>query len=316
MDEKRQVSKAVRLLCDNPSEGDILMDTPETSSWQELREAAKDEKAWKLAVRAIKDVVHIQATKDNDKKRKNKRNSGKNYNKKKKKEEAGESASAASVAAKSDGDEGDEEENEDSDESDDGGWGGWGTRKRAPRKKILQTIRCNDGFSMSVQASREHYCTPRNDEGPYTHVEVGYPNELDERLMPYADGGDGFQIVGMRPMLYVNVPAHVICSVTFQHGGKYSGQLPNMVDVGEDGVQWAAAAAPPSDSSTEEEETEVEEEERNENTVGSPSSAVHMGAAPPPPPPTHTQVGAMTPPTPLTRLVLSPIERNDDDEEF
>ena len=256
--------------------------------------------------------MHIQATKDNDdKKRKNKNNSDKNNNKKKKKEEAGESASAASAAAAGDGGEGDENENEDSEGSDDGGWG---ARKRAPRKKIKQTIRCNDGFSMSVQASREHYCTPHNDEGPYTHVEVGYPNELDERLMPYADNSDDFQIVGMRSMLYINVPAHVICSVIFQHGDKYSGQLPNMVNVGEDGVQWAAAAVPP--SSTEEEETEEEEEGRNEDMVGSPSSAVHMGAAPPPPPPTHTQVGAMTPPTPLTRLVLSPIERTYDEEEF
>lgn len=43
-------------------------------------------------------------------------------------------------------------------------------------KEQLPRIVCVDGTSLSVQASRNHYCTPRNDKGPYTHVEVGYPS--------------------------------------------------------------------------------------------------------------------------------------------
>ena len=90
--------------------------------------------------------------------------------------------------------------------------------------------------------------------------------------MPYADGGDGFQIVGMRPMLYVNVPAHVVSSVIMQHGGMYSGQLSGMAGVDEVGCQWAAAAVPPSDSPSDSSSTENEEtgEGRNEDE-GSPS---------------------------------------------
>jgi len=33
-------------------------------------------------------------------------------------------------------------------------------------------VECADGTTISVQASRFHYSTPRSDCGPYTHVEV------------------------------------------------------------------------------------------------------------------------------------------------
>jgi hypothetical protein len=33
-----------------------------------------------------------------------------------------------------------------------------------------------DGFSVSVQASRRHYCSPKDDVGPYREVEVGFRN--------------------------------------------------------------------------------------------------------------------------------------------
>ena len=36
-------------------------------------------------------------------------------------------------------------------------------------------IVCNDGFSMSVQASIIHCCHPRGNQGPYSHVEIGFP---------------------------------------------------------------------------------------------------------------------------------------------
>jgi hypothetical protein len=36
-------------------------------------------------------------------------------------------------------------------------------------------ITCTDGFSMSVQASKFHYCSPRMDHAEaYTSVEVGF----------------------------------------------------------------------------------------------------------------------------------------------
>lgn len=39
-------------------------------------------------------------------------------------------------------------------------------------KKPAPILKCMDGTTMSVQASKNHYCKPRNDVGPYTHVEI------------------------------------------------------------------------------------------------------------------------------------------------
>lgn len=39
-------------------------------------------------------------------------------------------------------------------------------------KDLAPSVVCSDGTTVSVQASEAHYCTPRSDEGPYTHVEV------------------------------------------------------------------------------------------------------------------------------------------------
>jgi hypothetical protein len=40
----------------------------------------------------------------------------------------------------------------------------------------MKPIYCVDGTSLSVQASRKHSCVPKNNEGPYTAVEVGFPS--------------------------------------------------------------------------------------------------------------------------------------------
>ena len=39
-------------------------------------------------------------------------------------------------------------------------------------KHPVDLVKCADGTSLSVQASEYHYCSPRNNEGPYTEVEV------------------------------------------------------------------------------------------------------------------------------------------------
>ena len=41
--------------------------------------------------------------------------------------------------------------------------------------RVAPRIICADGFSLSVQASTGHYCSPKNTDGPYTLVEVGFP---------------------------------------------------------------------------------------------------------------------------------------------
>lgn len=41
-----------------------------------------------------------------------------------------------------------------------------------PYKNLAKIIITKDGTSLSVQASQNHYSTPRRNEGPYSHVEV------------------------------------------------------------------------------------------------------------------------------------------------
>ena len=76
-------------------------------------------------------------------------------------------------------------------------------------------ITCKDGFKFSVQASNYHHCTPYNLEGPYTHVEVGFPNKEDELLTPYGE----VQYEEAMLDVYPQVPVGVILSIINKHGG-------------------------------------------------------------------------------------------------
>ena len=91
---------------------------------------------------------------------------------------------------------------------------------REPRESIV----CEDGFTMSVQANQHTYCTPReNDCRWYAAVEVGYPSEQEELLMPYIEGGWD---EGSMSTVYPYTPAKVIMDVIVKHGGMVGGELP------------------------------------------------------------------------------------------
>lgn len=80
---------------------------------------------------------------------------------------------------------------------------------------IRPRITCADGFSLSVQASRFHYCSPRIDNAvKYTHVEVGFPSERVEALMPYAEDEDD-----PTGTVYGQVPVEVVWTIINEHGG-------------------------------------------------------------------------------------------------
>jgi len=87
--------------------------------------------------------------------------------------------------------------------------------------KVNKTITCADGFTMSVQASSSAYSTPRQDVGPYTEAEVGYPSEEESLLMGYVEDAS-------RPTdtVYPYVPSTVISLVCAKHGGIVEGELP------------------------------------------------------------------------------------------
>lgn len=80
-----------------------------------------------------------------------------------------------------------------------------------------------DGESLSVQASAEHYAIPKDDDGPYTHVEVGFPTFVDPRLLPFAqDEKDPLDCS------YHFVPVTLLADVIKEHGGVLDGELPPM----------------------------------------------------------------------------------------
>lgn len=89
---------------------------------------------------------------------------------------------------------------------------------------------CLDGFSVSIQASTNHYCHPRRnfntvesdhtlpeiivDYSIYSEFELGFPNEVEDLLMSYAeDASDPTQTV------YGWVPRHVLEQVLAKRGG-------------------------------------------------------------------------------------------------
>lgn len=75
-------------------------------------------------------------------------------------------------------------------------------------------IVCNDGFTMSVQASVSHYCTPRDNDGPYTTLEVGFPSDYEDLMMPYAEDLDS-----PTQTVYPMVPIDIVVQVVEKHGG-------------------------------------------------------------------------------------------------
>lgn len=109
-------------------------------------------------------------------------------------------------------------------------------------QKVRPRIVCNDGYSVSVQASEYTYCEPRytqwqNEDGwqvingnywsssktpmnfetdhftPYESVELGYPSEADELIYEYAEGNDYTSTV------YGCVPVKIVEQLIEKHGG-------------------------------------------------------------------------------------------------
>lgn len=93
-------------------------------------------------------------------------------------------------------------------------------------------IVCDDGFTLSIQASAYHYCQPRQnffeiekesgsnqfeaviDYSIYTHFEIGFPSEAEPLLIEYAD-----DISDLTETVYGYVPKELIEKVIAKHGG-------------------------------------------------------------------------------------------------
>ena len=99
MPERRMIHKAVKMQYANRAEGDLLMDAPPTSSWEELKAMAfaDDKKEWRRRVRAIKDTVHVQTTKGKGEKKSQRISSKKAKTTKKKSKKGADKATAVRV---------------------------------------------------------------------------------------------------------------------------------------------------------------------------------------------------------------------------
>ena len=76
--------------------------------------------------------------------------------------------------------------------------------------ELRPTVICNDGFSMSIQASKKHYCSPKADnEKEYKSIEIGIPSEEVPELEKYRFDKYGF----------ANVPFEVAEKIIKKHKG-------------------------------------------------------------------------------------------------
>ncbi len=109
-------------------------------------------------------------------------------------------------------------------------------------QEVRPRIVCNDGYSVSVQASEHMYCEPRytqwqNENGwqvingnyrlssdtprnfetdhfmPYESVELGFPSEADELIYEYAEDDNYTSTV------YGCVPVKIVEKLIEKHGG-------------------------------------------------------------------------------------------------
>lgn len=93
--------------------------------------------------------------------------------------------------------------------------GGMFEYKDRTKRPIFPQMICADGFSMSVQGHFGAYSTPRDDFADhYTSVEVGFPSEAEDLLMPYADDPEQ-----PTKTVYGWVPIDVVVQVIEKHGG-------------------------------------------------------------------------------------------------
>jgi len=88
--------------------------------------------------------------------------------------------------------------------------------------KRNKEVVCADGFKMSVQAHDMAYSIPRaNDAEVYEQVEIGFPSQREELIMPWCENADE-----PTDTVYGYVPVDVVTNVIVKHGGIASGEVP------------------------------------------------------------------------------------------
>ena len=96
-------------------------------------------------------------------------------------------------------------------------------------REIFDRIRyerlvCADGASVSIQAGEGVYSTPRNNEGPYTHVEAGFPSvEPPASWLAYAEDFRVDDRLTLCDTVYAYMPYDCVDEFINVHGGLMEG---------------------------------------------------------------------------------------------
>lgn len=96
-----------------------------------------------------------------------------------------------------------------------------------PENAVSGKVVCADGFTMSVISGASTYCTPRNNIGPYSKVEVGFPSEKPE---PWSEWSRYAEIIAWddeeedqvdpTQIIYAYVPVDLVRDLISLHGGE------------------------------------------------------------------------------------------------
>jgi hypothetical protein len=79
---------------------------------------------------------------------------------------------------------------------------------------IRPRIHCNDGFNFSVQGGDGKYSTPRRNEKEFMAMEIGFPSEVEELILDFAE-----EKYNPTETVYGYVDTNIIQQVIDKHGG-------------------------------------------------------------------------------------------------
>lgn len=90
-------------------------------------------------------------------------------------------------------------------------------------RKLYETVVCEDGFSVSIQAGTHNYCEPKLDSysAGYRSVELGFPSRPCPFIIDYAETPED-----LTGSVYGYVPASVVRKMLLAHGGIVDGECP------------------------------------------------------------------------------------------
>lgn len=89
-------------------------------------------------------------------------------------------------------------------------------------RRNTRAVICRDGTTLSCQASETHYCYPREDNGPWSKIEVGYPSQVpNEEMLQYCENQRD-----PTKSIYGYLPVKICCDFIDSHGGFMEEKLP------------------------------------------------------------------------------------------